>query len=322
MLYPENTSEKNFRSAHYVSLFSVFDYINTHNTMKKHLLLIMLTLGFSHFAFAARGDKNKPTWLVGFSGGINLTQPSVLNAFGVTNQLGSTTLLSPKDYNPSINNMGHQFGFVIFYPAFGNLHLGLLPSYNTYQYGYQSEQGWTEETGVRLNNESNHTQTLRYFEIPLSIRYYVGTTNFKPYIEGIASYGMMHTADKTANSHFIRDKGSSSSTVQSTSLSADYSDSYITSQFNLGLGAGISYDLNQIILMLGASYHMNMNNVTNEKNRYANDLFVGSSYDVQDDLNLHALKINLSVIFPISKITKRSEIECNYFKQQREKRKR
>ncbi len=281
-----------------------------------------LAVGFFHFAYAARGDKNKPTWLVGFYGGVNFTQPSVLNTFSVTNHLGPTASIAPKDYSSSLSNMGHQFGFAMFYPAFGNLHLGLLPSYNTYQYSYNGEQSWNEETGATLNKETDHTQKLRYFEIPLSIRYYVGTANFKPYVEGIVTYGMMHTADKTANTNFIRINGSSSSTVQRTSLKSDYSDSYITSQFKLGFGTGISYDLNQIILMLGASYNININNVTNEKNRYANDLFVGSSYDVQDDLNLHTLKINLSVIFPISKITKRSEVECNYFKQQREKRRR
>ncbi|MGQ1786572.1 MULTISPECIES: outer membrane beta-barrel protein [unclassified Saccharicrinis] len=288
--------------------------------MKKNILLTALLLAVLHPTFAAK--KGKPTLLVGFYGGVNFTQPASLYSYSVNNVLGSTSDITPKNYHGMLSNRGNQFGFAMFYPAFGNLHIGLLPSYSSYKYAYTTERSWTEETGSTLNDETEHIQKLRYFEIPLSVRYYVGTTKLKPFVEGIVSYGMMHTADKTANSEFTRDNGATASVVQSTSIKSDYSDNFITSRFDLGVGAGVSYDFNQIILMLGASYYININNVTDEENRYSNDLFVGNAYDVQDDLNLHALKVNLSVIFPISKITKRSDIECNYFREQRDRKKR
>ncbi len=286
--------------------------------MKKPIFLIVLVFYMFHFGLLVKAnDNSKPTLLVGFFGGVNFSQPSSLKSFGVSNNIGTSSITPDKDYDAMFSNIGNQFGFAMFYPAFGNLHLGLLPSYSSYRYAYNSQQNWSETNGSTIAEETNHAQKLRYFEIPLVVRYYIGTANIKPYVEGVFSYGMLHTADKTAQTEIIRTNASSSSVIQNTSIKSDYGDSYITSKLDLGFGAGVSYDFNQLILMLGFSYYYNLNNITDEKNRYSNDLFVGNSYDVQDDLNLHALKINLSIIFPISKITKRSAIECHYFKKKR-----
>lgn len=260
-------------------------------------------------------DKNRPSLLIGFYGGINFSQPKSLNSFGVSNNLSSMVNAYEKQYDGMFDNIGNQFGFAMFYPAFGNLHVGLLPSYSSYKYAYKNNISWDESGVTTLNSTTNHTQKLRYFEIPIVARYYIGTASFKPYVEGIFTYGMLHTADKKANSKYEQFDGATSSIIQNTTLSADYSNSYINSKISLGLGAGVSYDFNQLILMLGASYDFNLNNIASEKNRYSNDLFVGSTYDVQDNLNLHALKVNISVIFPINKITKKTSIECYYFKE-------
>ncbi len=224
-----------------------------------------------------------------------------------------------KSYDGLFKNVGNQFGFSIFYPAWGNFHIGLLPAYSSYQYAYNTQYAWNGSSQYSLENQTTHQQKLRYLEIPISLRYYFGYQNFKPYLEGIVSYSLLHTANKKASTNYTQTNELYSSEIQSSVLQSDYSNSYITSKFDLGVGAGISYDFNQIILMLGASYNYNLHNIINEKERYSNNLFVGNSYDVQDDLKLHSLKINLMVIFPISKLTKRSSIECHYFNEKRRK---
>ncbi|WP_075591117.1 porin family protein [Labilibacter marinus] len=285
--------------------------------MKQLTLIVFLAIAVP-FSMASK-NKDKPTLLVGFYGGINFTQPTAITSHHVNTSLFGNPTYYGKEYNSTGSNIGNQFGFVMFYPAFGNLHVGLLPSYSGYKYTYKTQQNWNETSGATLLNTTEHTQKLRYFEIPAVVRYYIGTAKVKPYVEGIISYGLLLNANKTADTEYTRTNGSYSSVVQNTSLKSDYSNSYIKSKFDIGFGGGISYDFNQIIIMLGASYTQGLHHINNEKNRYANDLFVGSTYDVQDNLNLNAIKVNLSLVFPINKITKRSEVECNYFRKSRKK---
>lgn len=261
--------------------------------------------------------EGKPTLLVGFFGGINFSQPQSIDNFEVLNYLGTPPENTGKTYSGLFQNIGNQFGFVMFYPVKGNFHTGLLPSYASYNYTYITRQSWQDAGGNTLDAERTHEQKLRYFEIPLVLRYYMGTGKVKPYVEGILSYGFLHNALKTVTSDYLQNTGSTVIPVQNSEISADYSSSFITSKIDIGMGAGISYDFDQLILTLGASYMQNFNNITDEQHRYTNQLFSGSTYDVQDNLNLNSLKINLAIIFPISKITRKGTVECHYFKKKR-----
>ncbi len=276
-------------------------------------LVFLLLLGITGRA----QDKNKPSLLVGFYGGVNFSQPRTSEGHQVVEFLGTTPNYTSKSYDNMMSNLGHQFGFVMFYPAMGNLHVGLLPNYSSYSYGYNNEQLWNETDGSTLTAYHDHQQKLRYFEIPLVVRYYIGTAKLKPYVEGLFSYGLLLIAEKSVQSDYTRSDGINSGVIQQTNVNGDYKSNYIISKWDIGAGAGISYDFDQLILTLGATYQYNLNPISNEKNRYNNSLFTSSTYDVQDKLSLNALKINLSVIFPISKITKKGAVECYYFKEKR-----
>ncbi len=264
------------------------------------------------------GNDSKPTLLVGFFGGVNFSQPFSLNSFQVIDYLGTSPDITGKSYSGFLKNIGNQFGFVMFYPVKGNLHVGLLPSFNTYNYQYKTHQVWQDAANnSSIEAERTNRQKLRYIEIPLVIRYYIGTANLKPFVEGYASYGLLQNAQKSVISDFTQYSGNVAIPVQHSEMSGDYSSSYITSKIDLGAGGGVSYDFDQLIVTLGVSYSFNMNNIVNEKGRFDNQTFSGSQYDVQDNIRLPALKINLAIIFPISKITRRGAVDCHYFKEKR-----
>ncbi|MCU4174896.1 outer membrane beta-barrel protein [Carboxylicivirga sp. N1Y90] len=286
--------------------------------MKKlsHVIVLAFLLAAFISPISAK-DKNKPSLLVGFYGGMSFSQARSSEGHQVLEYLGSTPNFTNKSYDAMFSNLGHQFGFVMFYPAMGNLHVGLLPNYSSYSYGYHNEQEWLDNNGASLAVIHNHQQKLRYLEIPLVVRYYIGTNKLKPYVEGLFSYGFLLTADKSVDSDYTRNDGSTNTLTQQTKVNGDYKSNYITSKWDIGAGAGVSYDFDQLIVTLGATYQYNLNPISNAKNRYNNDLFTSSTYDVQDKLSLDALKINLSVIFPISKITKKGAVECYYFKEKK-----
>lgn len=220
-----------------------------------------------------------------------------------------------KDYSGVFSNIGNQFGFIAFYPVKGNFHIGLLPRFSTFTYNYESSAAWEDAANsIEYEMQGNHHHKLRYIEIPLVIRYYIGLGKLKPYLEGNVNYGILYQANKEIDSDFITRQNGTENSIPQSSYSSDYGSSYIKSRLALGGGIGAAYDFDQLILTLDLNYSLNMNNITNQGARYGNQLILGSSYDVPDDIKLHNLAINLGIIFPINKITKRGAVECTYFK--------
>ena len=288
--------------------------------MRKTVLLVTYFVANVFIISTLYGKKppkeQKSTLLVGFYGGINFSKPQIINSYNILETMDHNTSIEGKDYKSIFQNLGSQFGFITFYPVAGNFHVGLLPSFSTYTYNYNTANSWFDPDlpEMSINQIFNHKQKLRYVEIPLVARYYFGTAALKPYLHGIFSYGILHSADKIVDSEINITQGETPIPINSMGNSASYNNSYITSKLDIGGGAGISYDFNQLILTLDLSYVMNLNNITNEKARYDNPNFTGASYDIQDDIKLNNLFINLGLIFPINKITKRGSVECTYFK--------
>lgn len=278
--------------------------------------LIANSIVFSTLKGIMPSKNQKSTLLVGFYGGVNFSKPLVLEFYQIIESIDDTPAINEKEYEGFFSNFGNQFGFVAFYPVVGNFHIGLLPSFSTYSYHYNSYNSWIDPSlpDASINQTFKHHQKLRYIECPLVARYYFGTNAFKPFLHGIFSYGFMHSTDKVVESEINYDLGTSAVPITSSENSASYTDSFIKSKLSMGGGAGVSYDLNQLILTLDVSYLVNLNNITNESNRYSNPNFTGASYDIQDDIRLNSIFINLGLIFPINKITKRGAVECTYFK--------
>ena len=80
-----------------------------------------------------------------------------------------------------------------------------------------------------------------------------------------------------------------------------YNDQYIKSRLAAVAEVGAIYNFNDLQIMFGIGYHYNFNNVTNENNRYSNQLITGSSYDINDNIRLHALNFNVRIILPLNK---------------------
>jgi opacity protein-like surface antigen len=116
---------------------------------------------------------------------------------------------------------------------------------------------------------------LRYFEIPLEVRYTIdlGGT-FMPYVGGGFTYAHLMGSQEAANQTFIRTK------------------------MSLGGLAGTYIDLNYLILDFNLGYDYGLHVITSKENR--DDTGSRDSY-TQSDIRLNDLKINLSVLFSLQK---------------------
>jgi len=116
---------------------------------------------------------------------------------------------------------------------------------------------------------------LRYFEIPLEVRYTLdlGGT-FMPYVGGGVTYAHLMGSQEATNQTFIRPR------------------------MTLGGVAGTYIDLNYLILDFNVGYHYGLHVVTSKENR--DDTSSRDSYS-QSDIRLNDLKVNLSVLFSLQK---------------------
>ncbi|NJK85834.1 MAG: hypothetical protein HC906_07575 [Bacteroidales bacterium] len=95
-------------------------------------------------SFSQQGKNNPgPNIYVGFSGGINFTQPIVKKSFDIIQPL--TIPEQPgkfKTYKPLFSNPGNQFHFQFWYPVKMQLHVGISPGMAAYTYKYNTETNW------------------------------------------------------------------------------------------------------------------------------------------------------------------------------------
>lgn len=116
---------------------------------------------------------------------------------------------------------------------------------------------------------------MRYFEIPLEVRYTLDLGGvFMPYAGGGFSYAHLMGSQEATNQTFIRPK------------------------MTLGGVAGTYIDLNYLILDFNVGYHYGVHIITSKANR--DDTGSRDSYS-QSDIRLNDLKINLSVLFSLQK---------------------
>ena len=262
------------------------------------------------FLYPQKG-KTDTKFLVGFKGGINFTQPIPLARYSVisTNSPEGT---GEKKYRSFLSNPGYQYGFVMIYNLTDNIALSFQPGISQYSYNYSNNYSWTDNSNtsnqIDLTYESRHT--LHYLEFPLIVQYSYGSGLLKPYLQGGFQYGMLQNATAKVTTRMIQRSLTGDVPLNMDDNTGDVSAWYIRSRFTLIAGAGVRYDLNSVLLALDASYFFGLNNVVNESGRYSIQNFSGGSYDIPDDISLHNLVINVSLLFPINQTIRRINDSC------------
>ena len=239
--------------------------------MKK--LLIAVTLLCLHFQFSAAIDP--PKFKYGFGGGVNLSNISELQAYLLYEDVSGETYSSR--YSTLFSNFGSQFFFHGEF-LFNKIILALKPGVYTYSFGKTDEVIFNTETV-----EQHSSFLLRYINIPVEVKWMIGSGTFKPYIGGEGSFG-----------YLMKESGSASN-------------SFIKPRFSAGPVAGGYFSFSNFDLVASLGYDMGLHIITSKDNRFNTSIDTPFS---QSDLILHNLNISLSILFSLEKSNLLKSLEC------------
>jgi len=242
----------------------------------KTTLIILLGLMLSYNISAQKsGFLNQLR--IGFGGGVNFAQIVDLEPYNIYEDLSGDTYLNT--YSDIFQNIGNQY-FVQIEWFNDYLIVALKPGTYTYRFSKLNELVFSNETV-----EQETPYLLRYFTVPLEVRYRFDLQRFRPYAGASIAYSNLLGSLDASNQTFI------------------------SSRFTAGAVAGTYIDLRYVILDLNVGYHMGLHNITNKADRFETG---GGETFAQDDIMLNDIQINLSVLFSLSKQKHYSNVECFY----------
>jgi hypothetical protein len=266
--------------------------------MRYLILILLLFVSISlTAAFAGMGDD----LVIGFKGGVNFSVVIPTQRFSVIQSIGGTTGAAQKEYGPFFRNTGYQYGFVGMIRVGKSFLVSLEPGFSSYMMKYQASSTWYASTpDDRIEITAKFTDKLRYFEIPLELRYELGTGQIRPYIAAGFFYGMLTGALGSAQSSTVQYINNVGINLESNTTAGDISGNYITTRLATFPGIGLFVEYSRIILFAEADYYISLHNIVDESARYSNQQSVGSSYSVPDNLKLDNLVVNIGILFRIT----------------------
>jgi opacity protein-like surface antigen len=205
---------------------------------------------------------------VGFGAGVNFSYVLESQSYNLYEDL--TGAEYKNTYSGLFKNLGHQYFVQVDYRLTDFIALTLKPGTYTYSFTRLTNIMFQDDTVDQANDVR-----LRYFEIPLEVRYTLDLGGiFMPYVGGGVTYAHLMGSQEATNQTFIRPR------------------------ITLGGLAGTYIDLNYLILDFNVGYHYGLHVVTSKENR--DDTSSRDSYS-QSDIRLNDLKVNLSVLFSLQK---------------------
>lgn len=215
-----------------------------------------------------------PVFRVGFSAGINRTMIDVINTYSIVHDDAASADLAT--YN---GKTGFQLGLSAEYRVFNNLWLQLEGQFR--QSSYEHLLDSVEGTTIK------YSEKLSYFDVPLSVKYYIIDKTFAPYVESGATFSFMTNALSTTERDDQKD------IVNRT----DYRNSYMTGFFG---GAGVAYRMKGISVFAAFRYTYYGDNVNKEGTRYDDLTNVFKYYYIDDDFRMDNWQINIGVNYTLS----------------------
>jgi hypothetical protein len=282
--------------------------------LRQFLLLQWMAVCFISACVDIQGQSVKP--YIGIHGGINFTQPQILGSYDIITLLDGEAVQGSQ-YNSLFQNFGNQIGFSFLLEINDHISIGLMPQMARYSYGYSSSMDFFSNDGTLASTTENTSkQRLNYLNFPLFIQYTIRHADFSPYLIAGFSYGYLRNAqhDVVTNTTIYANE---EELVFSQPTSDNYSSEFIRSKLSILGGVGAYYDLTQFRLAADITYWYGLNNISHETNRFQNQTISGSTYDISDDIKLHHLILNVSLLFPINKQTNRGSLDCVTTKKRR-----
>jgi len=234
----------------------------------RKILAFSIVLLFSTTIISAQVNPFLENFRVGFGAGVNFSHVLESQSYNLYEDL--TGAEYKNTYSGLFKNFGHQYFVQVDYRLTDFIALTMKPGTYTYSFTRLTNIMFEDDTVEQANDVR-----LRYFEIPLEVRYTLDLGGiFMPYVGGDFTYAHLMGSQEATNQTFIRPK------------------------MTLGGVAGTYIDLNYLILDFNVGYHYGLHIITSKENR--DDTGSRDSYS-QSDIRLNDLKINLSVLFSLQK---------------------
>ena len=267
--------------------------------MPLKILIQCLLMALMLKSFSSQGlGINETHWWAGIKGGINFTQPHVIESYSIIESIGNPQRPS-KIYHSLFKNSGVALGFSIDYSFREWIALSVQPSFQRYRYSYAQTLHWNDTTLQKVTLDNKHSHSLSYIEIPLFIKLGKSFGRFRGHLQIGGFYGFLLNAHKLINSH--EQVSGSGELINSHSFNEYFNITTMTLSSQVGLmgGGGVSVDINYFRVALECNYRMGMNNITKVSARYDNARMTYATYDLLDDVSLNNLEFVLHCSTPL-----------------------
>lgn len=240
--------------------------------MKKLLLIAVILL----YAFMLKAIE-KPSFKYGFGVGLNFSHISEINSFALYEDISGN--LYQSEYSPLLKNFGNQYFFHGEF-QFQKLIIALKPGTYTYKFSKTDEIVFTNET-----LEESTDYILRYFKVPLELKYKIGGNKFMPFFGGTASYA-----------HLLGQSGNDNQ-------------SFIHPLISVGGIAGAYYSVPAFDIVFSAGYDYNFHIITKKSDRF--EVSTDSPFS-QSDLKLNNIHVEISLLFAFDQTNLKRALECRF----------
>jgi hypothetical protein len=217
--------------------------------------------------------KTEPSLAISLSGGANFPQIKVDKTYSVVH---SDNLSGLATYQ---STTGFQINGGIEKYLITGLWLEAEAQYRSsgYKHTLDSVQGSTVY----------YSETLHYFEIPVSLKYYFLSGPIKPFVQAGADFSFL------TNALSITSRKNEQDLIDET----DYRNS-----FDIGLsgGAGVSYNIKSFSVFADFKFVYFPNLVNKEGTRYADEINLYKYYYIDDDFRMNSIQLKVGGSFNIA----------------------
>lgn len=282
--------------------------------MVKKSIILSLSI-FMLLSFAAHGqfykhkyntkkpseaDKfEKTQWWLGFKAGANLTEPNVSQQYYGFSPVNYPASDLDKDYD-SWDKLGGQAGLEITFYHQG-FSFSFQPNYRRQSFSYSNTYQWlsSENSANSIDLKYDYNHKLDYVELPLLIKYDIlKGSKFRPFVQVGGYYATLTNANKEIEISGTDYASGNAGPFDNQQLIIGANDLFIKSSVGILGGVGVAYDFWNIRLVFDASYKHGLNNIADQKNRYAENQLSGLG-DALDDIQLNNLSFNFGALFPL-----------------------
>lgn len=228
-----------------------------------------------------------PLYSIGFFGGLNVSQVSILETYSVGNL---NTL------NKSFGKLkpGFNFGLIINRSIAKNFEISVEPTFSNYKFEYIEEPF----DFAILNCIESNTR----IALPISVLYQIGKGKISPYLRIGGNTGLLTNASLKLIRSYNVDSEESIAEIKGSDISIK--DNRRQIDFKGVIGAGLKYKISRGKLGLDIRYNLGIMNQVINDTRYTNPELLYKYYYIDNDFLLNNIAVSISYVYLIYKPVK------------------